>query len=78
MIKTTDEYVLFLQGETNALRALVGALIDALPDKKAFAAALQHQRQQIEAAYARIPPPTLTRFRSEQVLDQWQDLLNKL
>ena len=78
MINSPIEYLHFLQGETTALRMLIGALIDASPDKAGVARTLQYQRKKLDQAYLEKPPHELARFRSEQILDDWAELLSKL
>ncbi|GAB3377126.1 hypothetical protein GCM10027431_32680 [Lysobacter rhizosphaerae] len=70
-ITTAEEYVLFLQGETMALRAMANALIATHPDRATLAKAFETAQRAAVSDWSKVPPAELTRFRAEQVMDRF-------
>lgn len=63
------------RGETEAMRRAIAALMLTHPDPQALRAALQEEVVGIHRHWENFPDQGAARFRAEELMEQWLDLL---
>jgi hypothetical protein len=69
------EALLINRGEIEAIRRAIAALMLTHPDPQALHSALQAEVQGIHRHWENFPDQGAARFRAEELMEQWLDLL---